>query len=101
MAPERVGAVGDFADESLNALTVAGREIVLIRHEGAFHAVPDRCTHAKKPLHDGSLEDGSLICCYHGARFDLATGKPGLPAVKPLARYTVTVEGDDVFVDLT
>ncbi len=98
MSRERVGNVSDFAEESLNAIDVEGRAIVVIRHKGAFHAVPDRCTHAKKPLSDGSLEDGKVVCCYHGARFDLETGKPGLPAVKPLARYAVEVEGDEVFV---
>lgn len=100
MARERVGSIGDFADESLNALTVAGKAIVLIRHQDAFYAVPDRCTHARKPLHDGSLEDGSIVCCYHGARFDLESGRPSLPAVMPLARFPVEVEEDEVFVEL-
>ena len=100
MARERVGSVGDFADESLKAVTVAGKAIVVIRHQGAFYAVPDRCTHARKPLHDGSLEDGAIVCCYHGARFDLESGRPSLPAVMPLARFPVEVEGDEVFVEL-
>lgn len=100
MARERVGSVGDFTDDSLTAMTVAGQEIVLVRHQGSFYAVPDRCTHARKPLHDGSLEDGKLVCCYHGARFDLETGRGTLPAIKPLQRYAVTVEGDDVMVEL-
>jgi 3-phenylpropionate/trans-cinnamate dioxygenase ferredoxin component len=98
---ERVGAVSAFADESLTALDVAGREIVLVRHQGRFYAVPDMCTHARFPLHDGSLDDGKLVCCHHGARFDLETGRPTLPAVKPLARYEVEVDGDDVYVTLT
>jgi 3-phenylpropionate/trans-cinnamate dioxygenase ferredoxin component len=96
----RVGAAADFADESLTALTVAGQEIVLVRHGGRFYAVPDRCTHARYPLHDGSLDGGKLVCCHHGATFDLETGKPTMPAIKPLARYAVEVDGDDVFVTL-
>ena len=101
MPRERVGLAGEFAEESLTARTVAGREIVIVRHGGRLYAVPDRCTHARYPLHDGSLEDGKLVCCHHGARFDLETGRPTLPALKPLARYAVEVEGDDVFVDVT
>jgi 3-phenylpropionate/trans-cinnamate dioxygenase ferredoxin component len=97
---ERVGRVDDFAEESLTARTVAGREVVIVRHQRRFYAVPDRCTHARYPLHDGSLEDGRLVCAHHGARFDLETGKPTLPAVVPLPRYEVEVEGDDVFVTL-
>ena len=100
MAPERVGSVGDFADESLTPMTVAGQEIVLVRHQGSFYAVPDRCTHARYPLHDGSLDDGAIVCCHHGARFDLETGRATMPAIKPLARYAVTIAGDDVLVEL-
>ncbi len=100
MPRERVGIVGDFAEESLTARTVGGREIVVVRHGGRFYAVPDRCTHARYPLHDGSLEDGKLVCSHHGARFDLETGRPTLPALKPLARYAVEVEGDDVFIEV-
>jgi 3-phenylpropionate/trans-cinnamate dioxygenase ferredoxin component len=97
---ERVGSVAEFADESLTARTVAGKEIVVVRHRGRFYAVPDMCTHARFPLHDGSLDDGRLVCCHHGARFDLETGRPSLPAVKPLARYRVEVDGDDLYVEL-
>jgi 3-phenylpropionate/trans-cinnamate dioxygenase ferredoxin component len=97
---ERVGSVAEFVDESLTARTVAGKEIVVVRHQGKLYAVPDMCTHARFPLHDGSLDDGRLVCCHHGARFDLETGRPSLPAVKPLARYEVDVDGDDVYVTL-
>ena len=100
MARERVGLTGEFTEESLTARTVAGREIVIVRHGGRWYAVPDRCTHARYPLHDGSLEDGKLVCCHHGARFDLETGRPTLPALKPLARFAVEIEGEDVYVDV-
>jgi 3-phenylpropionate/trans-cinnamate dioxygenase ferredoxin component len=98
----RVGSVADFSDESLTALEVGGQELVLIRHQGAWYAVPDRCTHARYPLHDGSLDDGSIVCCHHGARFDLQTGRPTSRCRRSsrVARYAVTVDGDDVLVDL-
>ncbi len=100
MGRHRVGSVADFSDESLTALEVGGQELVLVRHQGAWYAVPDRCTHARYPLHDGSLDDGAIVCCHHGARFDLETGRPTMPAIKPLARYPVEVEGDALYVTL-
>lgn len=100
MAAHQVGHRGDFAEESLTPLRVDGREIVVVHHQGVLYAVPDLCTHARKPLHDGSLEDGKLICCYHGARFDLESGRGTLPAIKPLERYPVRLEGDAVWVEL-
>jgi 3-phenylpropionate/trans-cinnamate dioxygenase ferredoxin component len=43
-----------------------------------------------------------IECWLHGSRFDLRTGKPtGLPATEPVATiYPVSVEGDDVYVDV-
>ena len=93
-----VGSEGDFAEGSLTPLEVDGTAIVLIRHAGRFYAVPDRCTHAKRPLSDGELVDGSLKCAYHGARFDLETGRPTLPAVKPLKLFEVEVDAGEVVV---
>jgi 3-phenylpropionate/trans-cinnamate dioxygenase ferredoxin component len=97
---QRLGALERFPDESLTPLVVADQEILVVRHQGNLYVVPDRCTHERFPLSDGELEDGELVCCYHGARFDLETGRPTLPAVKPLARYPVDVEAGEVFVTL-
>ena len=37
----------------------------------------------------------------HGAMFDLRTGKPlSLPATEPVPVYPVTIDGDDVLVDV-
>ena len=47
------------------------------------------------------MEDCEIECWLHGSRFDLRTGKPtGLPATEPVAVYPVTVQGDDVLVDV-
>ena len=56
----------------------------------------------RSPLSEGDVEDCEIECWLHGSRFDLRTGKPtGLPATEPVAVYPVTVEGDDVLVDVT
>ena len=56
-----------------------------------------------KPLaeSEGDVEDGHIECWLHGSLFDLRTGAPtGLPAVRPVPTYPVTVEGDDVLVQM-
>ena len=100
MSTERfeVGSADDFADDSVTPLKVGEQEIVLVKQGGAFYALPDRCTHAKYPLHDGELLDGKLKCSYHGATFDLSTGRPTLPAVKKIQLFTTEVEADKVYV---
>lgn len=95
-----VGAVDDFAADSLTAREVAGQEIVVVRQGDRFYAVPDRCTHAKYPLHDGELMEGKIKCIHHGATFDLETGKPTMPAMKKIRLFGAEVDGDRVVVTL-
>jgi nitrite reductase/ring-hydroxylating ferredoxin subunit len=81
------------AEGQLHAARVAGYSVVLVRAEGAWHALSDECTHTGCPLsEDGELVDGVLVCNCHGAEFALATGAviEG-PADAPLETYPVRV----------
>lgn len=96
----RVGAVEDFEEGSLTAVTIGNQPIVVVKQGGSFYAVPDRCTHAKFPLHDGELLDGKIKCVHHGATFDLQSGRPTLPAVKKLRLFDTHIEDGDLYVTL-
>jgi len=95
-----VGSVAEFEEGSITAVTVEDQELVVIRQGGRVYAVPDRCTHAKYPLHDGELLDGKIRCVHHGATFDLETGRPTMPALKKLRLFGAEIEDDRVFVTL-
>ncbi len=67
--------------------------------EGDVFAVHDVCTHAAIPLSDGCLEGRQIVCPWHGAMFDLKTGRATCgPAVDAVQTYPVTVEGDTITV---
>lgn len=95
-----VGPADAFADGSLTRVEINGHELVVAREDGVFYAFPDRCTHAKYPLHDGELLGGRVKCVHHGATFDLETGRPTLPAVKKLRLYQALVEDGRLLVSL-
>ena len=96
-----MGAVGDFADGVLTPVTADGAWYVVVREGDAWYAFPDRCTHAKRPLSDGTFEAGVVQCIYHGATFDLNQGgKATMPAIRALTCHPVVVEGDEVFVEV-
>jgi 3-phenylpropionate/trans-cinnamate dioxygenase ferredoxin subunit len=80
-----------------------GQPVAVVRTEdGEVYAIGDTCTHADVSLAEGEVDDCSIECWLHGSRFDLRTGRPtALPAIRPVPVYPVTVEGDDVFVDVT
>lgn len=57
------------------ARTVLGESIVLFRTEaGLAVALQNRCCHRSFPLSHGRLEGDTLICGYHGLRYD-TTGR--------------------------
>lgn len=81
------------------AVEVAGEAVCLANVDGAVYAFQDNCTHQDFPLHNGTLEGKRLECAWHGAQFDVTTGRAvRLPAIKPLRRYEVRIEGDDILV---
>jgi len=78
----------------------AGQEsIALANIDGDLYALKNRCSHQDLPLSDGELDGHRLECLYHGARFDVCTGKAvGLPAIKPVATYAVELRGQEIYV---
>lgn len=86
----------------VHAATADGLEVVLVKWEDEVFALEDRCSHQDFPLSEGAVEDGKLECVFHGAKFDVRSGKAvQLPAIKPVKTYPVDVRGDEIFVDVS
>ena len=102
MAKHLVGKIDDLQVDAMRKVVVDGTEICLAHAEdGGFYAIADVCTHEEYSLSDGELWGLDVECPAHGSRFNLRTGVvTGLPAVIPARTYPVTVEGDDVFVEI-
>jgi len=67
---------------------------------GRVHAFLGVCPHQGGPLGQGNVEDGNLICPWHGWEYSCATGENDVNPDIKLKRFTVEVKGDEVFVDL-
>ena len=104
MSGVRVCGWSELADGTPRRVEVDGRAVALVRIGEDVHAIDDICTHAEVSLSEGDvdLEECALECWKHGSLFDLRTGEAlTLPALKPVAVHTVTVEGDEVLVELS
>ena len=81
-----------------------GRMIGVFRCEdGSLVAIEDRCSHDDGPLAEGEFDSAACTveCPRHGSLFDLKTGRPKtLPAFKPVARFEVTEDGDEVKLEV-
>ena len=77
-----------------------GTKVCLANSDGEIYAIADRCTHANFPMHNGSVHGGGTIeCAWHGARFDMKTGRAiRLPAIKAIRTYEVKIDGNDILV---
>lgn len=51
------------------AVRIAGVPIVVWRSGEGLHAFRDRCPHRNYPLSEGRVENGRLVCPYHGWAF--------------------------------
>ncbi len=49
---------------------IGGQPIVLWRSAEGLRAFRDRCPHRNYPLSSGKVDNGQLVCPYHGWRFD-------------------------------
>ncbi|MFN8077869.1 MAG: non-heme iron oxygenase ferredoxin subunit [Kineosporiaceae bacterium] len=103
MSAVRVLSVADLPGAGAVRVVVDGVPVAVVRDEdGGVHAVGDTCSHANVSLSEGEVEDCTIECWLHGSRFDLRTGQPlSLPAMRPVPVYPVTLDGDDVLVDVT
>jgi 3-phenylpropionate/trans-cinnamate dioxygenase ferredoxin component len=97
----RVAAIDDVPPGSLLGVEVDGHSICLVNTEGEIYALRNNCTHRDFPLDTGELENGQVTCSWHGARFDVKSGRAvRLPAIKPVATYDVKVEDGEIFISL-
>lgn len=96
-----MGKDSDIKEGRLKGLKVDGRTFIVGRYKGQLFAMDGKCSHFGFDLSYGTIKDGVVVCPAHGAEFDLTTGKKMVhPGAKDMRVYTVSVEGDDVYIEI-
>jgi nitrite reductase/ring-hydroxylating ferredoxin subunit len=83
----------------LVGVELEGESVVVSRSEetGDACAIAATCSHLGGPLDKGEREGDTVICPWHGSRFDLCSGEvEGGPAVFPQPRYEARVRAGKV-----
>ena len=69
--------------------------------DGDVCAFTDNCTHISGPLNEGELDGEVLTCPWHGAQFNVRTGKVLRgPARQDILTYAVKIEDKSILVSL-
>jgi apoptosis-inducing factor 3 len=95
----RVAELADIPDGGMHAFDVMGLCLLLSRNGNEVTAVGGHCTHQGAPLADGVRVGGCVICPWHHAMFDLASGEHlEPPGEGRLAAFSTKVENGAVIV---
>lgn len=99
---DRYAPVCDEAELSggkLVGVELEGEAVVVARSDetGEICAIAATCSHLGGPLDQGAREGDTVVCPWHGSRFDLCSGEVrGGPAVYPQPRYETRVRSGKV-----
>lgn len=121
----RVGRVADFPAGVVTEVEVEGTKVLIVQDDQGLCAAHNKCPHLGLSLTSGpggrNYADGVIQCPWHNSRFVVRSGEnldwtPGIagrsvPAWSrkvisagrkpaPLTTYPVTVEGDEVFIEV-
>ena len=90
----------ELSDGSGRVVSVGGIVVAVFRIDGKFFALDNRCLHRGGPLGEGEIKDHTVVCPWHGWRYDVATGSFELIPTLKVGTYTVETKGDEVFIEL-
>ena len=92
----------DIPPGKMIKVSIDGRDILVANIDNNFCATDDSCTHSGSSLSEGKLDGCVITCGWHAAEFDCKTGKlVKFPAkIRDLASYNVTVESENIFVEM-
>jgi 3-phenylpropionate/trans-cinnamate dioxygenase ferredoxin subunit len=97
----KICKIEDVAPGKSLRIKIGDDAIALVHTKGGqFKAIADKCSHGEISLSEGFVDDETIECWAHGAKFSLDTGAPlSLPAYEAVAVYEVLVENGEVYIE--
>jgi nitrite reductase (NADH) small subunit len=90
----------DVREGSGKSIEIDGKAVAVFNVEGNYYAINDICGHRGGPLGEGELDGKTVICPWHGWRYDVTSGANELVPDLPTEKYAVKIDGDDVLVEI-
>lgn len=98
----RICAVEDIKPGKAIRVKIGETAIAIVRTKaGDIKALDDKCSHGEISLSEGFVDNETIECWAHGAKFSLTTGEAlTLPAFEPVAVYEVIIDNGDIFLEI-
>ena len=98
----RICAVEDIKKGKAIRVKIGEEAIAIVRTKAdQVYALNDKCSHGEISLSDGFVDNETIECWAHGAKFSLETGEAlTLPAYEPVAKYEVIIDNGDIFLEI-
>ena len=103
MAWHQIAVIGDVKEGYGISVVAPGRKkpVAVFCCAGQFFALSDECSHAYAPLSESEVENYIVTCRWHGAQFDVRTGRAHGPlAYADVKNFPIRVNGDAIEVDI-
>ena len=65
----------DLTEKKPVEVAVDGKKVFLVLLGGTLYAMDNICSHRGGPLNQGKLNDYTIECPWHGAKYDVRTGE--------------------------
>jgi len=91
---------GDLQVDRVTTVVAGGRAICVTRTAEGYGALDNRCPHQGGPLGDGHIENGNVICPWHGYEYNPCTGSPPPGFSDAATAYPVQRRNDGLYVEL-
>lgn len=75
MTRVEVASTADIRENEIFAVRADGIALLLTRVGGRAYAIENKCAHLGWSMARGSVEGATLQCPWHGAKYDVCTGR--------------------------
>jgi len=95
----KVGSLEQLKRRRCMVIASEHHSIAVFYHEGAIHAIHNRCSHSGYPLETGTVNGNIITCIWHQARFDLSNGSSLDLAIRDIPTFSVQISDGEVWVN--
>ena len=101
--PESIRVAGKSelpANDEAKEFSCGEKVLCIANVNGEFAAMDNVCVHRGGPLGQGVVDEGKIVCPWHGWQYDPKSGAAVHNPAMKVKVYPVKIQGEDVMVEM-